>query len=54
MEDRPAPEDDDLPHGAAVVLDTTDARGLAEFCRQLVGLRVYAEPAGLPFCIFVA
>ena len=46
-----------------VVLDSTDARVLAEFYRRLLEdhaddpvepLRVYADPAGHPFCIFVA
>jgi hypothetical protein len=38
------------------VLDAEDVRELAEFYRQLLDLeplRVYAEPAGHPFCIFV-
>jgi hypothetical protein len=45
-----------------VVLDGEDARALAEFYRQLLGYHhrpgderfVYADPAGHPFCIFVA
>ena len=47
------------------MLDTTDARGLAEFYRRATlrldrsddpeePLYVYADPAGHPFCIFVA
>jgi hypothetical protein len=35
-----------------VVLDCENARGLAEFYRQLLGF--HYRPAGHPFCIFVA
>jgi hypothetical protein len=62
-----------FPRWRQVVLDTTDARGLAEFYRQLLGfgyrlgdeppgpgaddehepLRVYADPSGHLFCLFV-
>jgi hypothetical protein len=44
-------------------IDTTDARGLAEFYRELLGLRYRpgdeppaggVDPSGHPFCLFVA
>ena len=60
---------DDYPHLQTIVLDATDVRGLAEFYRKLRGLQYrpgdepptdgaaddrFANPAGHPFCIFVA
>ncbi|WP_281275800.1 hypothetical protein [Arthrobacter echini] len=39
----------DYPQFLHTVLDTTDVRGLAE-----EPLYVHADPAGHPFCIFVA
>ncbi len=52
-----------FPELQQVVLDTTDARALAEFYRELLGYRsrpgdepprVYADLSGHPFCIFAA
>jgi hypothetical protein len=58
-----------FPEVRQTVLDAPDARALAEFYRGLAlggrllndrsgdpeePLRIYADPAGHPFCIFVA
>jgi hypothetical protein len=53
---------DSYPRSATVVLDTRDARRLAEFHRELFDLQyresdeplyVFADPSGHPFCTFV-
>ena len=59
----------EYPQLQTIVLDATDVRGLAELYRKLLGLRYLprdepptdgaaddhsTDPAGHPFCIFVA
>jgi catechol 2,3-dioxygenase-like lactoylglutathione lyase family enzyme len=53
----------EYPRLLHTAIDTTDARGLAEFYRELLGLRYRpgdeppaggVDPSGHPFCLFVA